>query len=121
MRKRRERRRWGGRPPQRCPAGWAGPAEVQAHPSSPGREPGAASGGVGGGRQDALRGRAGAPPGWRREQAERKPGQGQRGKRQGADEIQEEEEVHEDEAGPPAGSGGGGGGGGGREKRLAGS
>lgn len=53
-------------------------------------------------------------PGWRREQAERKPGQGQRGKRQGADEIQE---VDEGEAGPPAGSGGGGGG----KKRLAGS
>lgn len=118
--------------PQRCPVGPVGPEEVQGHPSSPGWEAGAARRGAGGGRQDALRCRAGAPrwrargtgtrvaPGWRCEQAERKPGQGQRGKRQGADEIQEEEEVHEDEAGPPAGSGGGAGGGG-REKRLAGS
>ena len=111
--------------PQRCPAGWAGTEEAQRHACSPGQEAGAARRGVGGGRQGVLRCEAGAPgtrvaPGWRREQAERKPGQGQRGKRQGADEIQEEEEVDEDEAGPPAGSGGRGGGGG-REKRLAGS
>lgn len=111
--------------PQRCPAGWAGAGAAQRHARSPGQDAGAARRGVGGGRQGALRCEAGAPgtrvaPGWRREQAEREPGQGQRGKRQGADEIQEEEEVDEDEAGPPAGSGGGGGGGG-REKRLAGS
>lgn len=92
---------------------------------------GGARRGAGGGRQGALGCGAGAPGwraqeagtrtalGWRCEQAERKPGQGQRGKRQGVGEIQEEE-VDEDEAGPPAGSGGGGGGGG-REKRLAGS
>lgn len=106
---------------------------MRPRPSSPGQEAEGAGRGAGGGRQeDAWGCRARGPgeraretgtraaPGWRREQAERKPGQGQRGKRQGADEIQEEEEVDEDEAGPPAGSGGGGGGGG-REKRLAGS
>lgn len=111
-----EARRWGRvAQPQRCPVVVAGPEEVQLHPSSPGQEVGAARRDAGGGRQDALRCKAGAPgwrareagtrvaPGWRREQAERKPGQGQGGKRQGA-EIQEEEEVDEDEAGPPAGS-----------------
>lgn len=118
--------------PQRCSAGLEDIEQMRPRPSSPGQEAGGAGRGEGGGRQDAWGCRARGPgeraretgtrvaPGWRREQAERKPGQGQRGKRQGADEIQEEEEVDEDEAGPPAGSGGGGGGGG-REKRLAGS
>lgn len=119
--------------PQRCPAGLEDIEQMRPRPSSPGQEAEGAGRGAGGGRQeDAWGCRARGPgeraretgtraaPGWRREQAERKPGQGQRGKRQGADEIQEEEEVDEDEAGPPAGSGGGGGGGG-REKRLAGS
>lgn len=132
-RRRRGREALGGAArPQGCPAGLAGAKETRPRPSSPGREAAGARGGAGGSRREALGcGGAGAPGwrareagagaarGWRREQAERKPGQGQRGKRQGADEIQEEEEVDEDEAGPPAGSGGGGGGG--REKRLAGS
>lgn len=118
--------------PQRCSAGLEDIEQMRPRPSSPGQEAGGAGWDEGGGRQDAWGCRTRGPgeraretgtraaPGWRREQAERKPGQGQRGKRQGADEIQEEEEVDEDEAGPPAGSGGGGGGGG-REKRLAGS
>lgn len=119
----------GGGQPHGCPAaavaGLAAPGEVQPCPLSPAREAGGARRGAGGGRQDAVGGGAGAWEagsraglGWRCEQAERSPGQGQTGKRQGADEIQEEEEVDGDEAAPPAGSGGGGGGG---EGRLAGS
>lgn len=92
-------RRRVGRQPQRWPVGLAGTEEGQLRPSSLGREAGGAGRGAGDSRQDAPGCRTRAPgwrareagtraaPGWRCEQAERKPGQEQRGKRQGADEI----------------------------------